>query len=137
MELDTYEKRLKLQRDQWGEIYKLVPYISFPYTWEVAIIPPFLGATARFLVRRRNTKENVSIYLDWHANLGCMNQPYYEIYPSENDEPERFLLNETDKMILAIEEALIRQDLNRFSIVYYTFHFKLWKLLVNEKMHKL
>jgi hypothetical protein len=80
-----------------------IPFIEFPANWKIQIIPPFGGASIRFRVK--NGKSYVSIYLDCYDNLGCVGEPYWEVYPYQTD-TFRCGLNETDKLISAIQEIL-------------------------------
>ena len=101
-----FEKILEeLEEQKWCKIVSEIPYIQFPNNWQIQIIPSFGGALIRFRVKK-NESENISIYLDWFDNLGCVGTPYWEIYPDKNGNNLRFLLNETDKMLRAIQKSL-------------------------------
>ena len=99
---------LELQRgiiegkEGWKLISQQIPSLNFKEEWDVRIVPPFAGAVARFQITHNN--KFVSIYLDWFDRLGIVGQPYYEIYDGENT--ERYLLNESDKMMKDIEKIL-------------------------------
>jgi len=80
-----------------------IPYLRFNNNHEVRVIPPFAGATIRFNVRYKD--KAVSVYLDCYNNLGCMDEPYWEIYPYKGD-AFRCLLNETEKLLSAIDKEL-------------------------------
>lgn len=82
---------------------KKIPTIQFPADWRVGIIPPFGGAMIRFKVAT-NTDRYISVYLDCYDNLGCVGEPYWEIYPYKED-CKRFLMNEVDELIQGIKEA--------------------------------
>ena len=83
------------------------PYLRFPATWEVSIISPYPRAEVRFLVRRRGSSaRGISIYLDTRDSLGCVGQPYWEIFPYCDGYTRRFLLGEEAKMLRAIRYAL-------------------------------
>ena len=76
----VYEVEEIMEYRKWvGEI----PFIKFPSDWEVQIIPPFGGAVARFCVKKGD--KQVSIYLDCYERLGIFGEPYWEIYPYEDD----------------------------------------------------
>jgi hypothetical protein len=77
-----------------------IPAIKFPQGWEVQIIPPFGGALCRFRVNGI-----VSVYLDGYDLLGYCREPYWEVYPHEDD-VFRCGMNEIDKLIEAIQESL-------------------------------
>lgn len=89
--------------EEWRKICKDIPSLHFKPEWEVKIIPPFGGAVARFTVHCN--KKHVSVYLDWHGRLGCMNGPYYELYPFDGD-VKRYYLNETEELIKDIDSVL-------------------------------
>ncbi len=93
---------------QWRKLTNAMPFIRFPGSWEVAIIPPFSVASCRFLVRQRggNEKNTISVYFDSDSALGAMWEPYWEIYPNKEGDNERFLLGEENEMIKAIRKAL-------------------------------
>lgn len=81
-----------------------IPYIKFPFNWEIAIIPPFGGAVVRFVVKQHEAR--VSVYLDCYDELGYVGEPYWEIYPSETQDNMRFLMKETDLLLEAIQKSL-------------------------------
>lgn len=90
--------------EEWHTIAQSIPYLKFPAHWEVRIIPPFGGATARFTVRYED--KTVSIYLDHYSRLGCMDYPYWEIYPAAGGDTDRFAMENTAELIAAIDESL-------------------------------
>lgn len=89
--------------EKWREICKDIPLLHFKPEWEVKIIPPFGGAVARFTVDYN--KKHVSVYLDWYGRLGCMDEPYYELYPFDGD-VKRYYLNETEELMKDIDSVL-------------------------------
>jgi hypothetical protein len=93
--------------EEWDKIIPQIPFLSFPSHWKVKIIPPITMAVARFWIRtdKMPKDERVSVYLDWHDRLGFVGEPYWEVYPVEND-THRCLLNETDELIETIAKAL-------------------------------
>lgn len=80
-----------------------IPFIKFPSDWEVQIVPPSQGAVIWFKVRKGETV--LSIYLDCYDHLGCVGEPYWEIYPVEGDAP-RVLMNDVDCLLQYISEGL-------------------------------
>ncbi len=70
--------------EKWREIIPQMPFIKFPATWKVAVLPPFGGAVARFQVKL-SSKITKSIYLDWFDALGLYGEPYWEVYPYNGD----------------------------------------------------
>lgn len=88
------------ESDKWrGEI----PYLQFPQEWKIKIVPPNM-AVVRFIVEHNNKR--ISVYLDCYDILGCVGEPYWEIYPYEED-TFRCLMNETDELLEAIKKGLI------------------------------
>jgi len=82
-----------------------IPSLKFPSDWKITIIPPFGGAMVRFMVTRDEyPDQSVSVYLDCDDSLGCVGQPYWEIYPFKED-TYRFLMNETDDLMDGIDLA--------------------------------
>lgn len=80
-----------------------MPSLKFNPTWGVTIMPPFGGAIVRFRVEKNN--KSVSVYFDAFDELASVGSPYWEIYPYEDD-VERFLFGEEDKMLDCIKEVL-------------------------------
>lgn len=100
--METWEYDEKMECRKWAHE---IPYIQFPSEWKIKIIPPFGGASVRFIAKL-NDKE-VSIYLDCYGNLGCMASPYWEIYPNFEGDNERFGLDEVEEMLESIRLALL------------------------------
>jgi len=92
--------------EKWGELMYEIPFISFPADFKVRILPPFGGAVARFGVMVEGNDRYISVYLDWYSRLGCVDQPYYEIYPNKDEVISRFYLSETEEMLAEIAESL-------------------------------
>lgn len=91
---------------EWEKWQKEIPYLTFPEHLEVKVIPPFQGAIVRFLVRSKEYHEaNVSIYLDCYSILGASSEPYWEIYPYEED-VFRCGMNETEELIEGVEYSI-------------------------------
>lgn len=89
-----------IEADKWR---KEIPYINFPNDWNVKIIPNFAGSVIRFLVKKNDIE--ISVYLDCYDNIGCYGEPYWEIYPHEDD-VFRCDMKDTNTLIKAINEAL-------------------------------
>jgi hypothetical protein len=99
--------RYTIEHDEkWREISKDIPELKFPEGWGIRIIPPFAGAISRFVVNCGEAK--VSVYLDFYDALGIVGEPYWEIYPYEDD-TARYLLNETDELINGIRQSIDQQ----------------------------
>jgi hypothetical protein len=85
---------------------KEIPYINFKEEWKVKIIHPFCAATVRFLVAEEGKEGNrVSVYLDCYSMLGCMDEPYWEVYPYDGD-TFRCKMNDTKALLDAIKHSL-------------------------------
>lgn len=93
---------------EWGKYCKEIPVIKFPPHWKVRIVPPFMGAMIRFNVSTDNTKEEISVYLDCHDILGCFGEPYWEVYPF-NDDVGRTAMANTDELIKMVEMSLSKE----------------------------
>lgn len=90
-------------REGWKELIADTPYLTFNPEWRVRIIPPFCGAMVRFTIN-----EDISIYLDSLNALGIVGKPYWEVYCDAQMEkgPERFLLDETDQILVLIDSLV-------------------------------
>jgi len=109
MPVSSMERYRIEDEENWRELMPQIPFIPFKAGWEVAVIPPYAGAVARFLVRETaNPKSRVSVYLDWFDKLGCVGKPYWEVYPIDGD-VQRCLLNEVDDLVQIISRSLEEQ----------------------------
>ena len=104
---DVQLDRLFIESAQkWRDWVRRIPNLSFKEDWLVKIIPPFGGAMARFLIAHKdNPGYELSIYLDCFDSLGCVGEPYWEVYPVQG-EPERLLMEDTEGLLLLIEREL-------------------------------
>ena len=93
------------KREGWDTIARTVPSLNFKSEWDIKIIPPFAGAVARFRVLYKG--KDLSVYLDSNDSLGCVGEPYWELYPYNGD-TLRFLMNDTEELMAAIEEEINR-----------------------------
>ena len=89
--------------ENWKKWCKEIPKLKFESDWEVKIIPPFGGAMVRFTIDYNGN--HVSVYLDVNDSLGCMGEPYWEIYDGK-EEPQRFSMYDTDELMNGINELL-------------------------------
>lgn len=89
---------------EWGKWQQEIPYLQFKPEWEVRAIPPFQGAIIRYNIKYFD--KVCSIYLDCYDMLGHMGEPYWELFPDSDGETFRCGMNETDKLITAIEHSL-------------------------------
>jgi len=92
------ENTLREEFQEWAD---QIPFIQFPSHWQVQVIPTFLGAQARFLVKTETSRENeaVSVYLDCYGRLGHFqdNTPYWEVYACLDKNTEISVSEESDK----------------------------------------
>lgn len=113
MPTDHFIPRLQVEKtEKWNDWLGKIPYLRFPANWHVQVIPPFCGAMARFRVKTATMTEDshVSVYLDCYEQLGCFDEPYWEIYPDEFGETARFAMNDVDGLLTAIGKALEAKD---------------------------
>jgi len=80
-----------------------IPSLHFKQEWNVKIIPPFGGAIARFWIDYNG--RHISCYLDCYDELGYYGEPYWEIYPYQDD-VWRCGMMETEELMEKIEEVL-------------------------------
>jgi hypothetical protein len=96
--------------EKWREWSRKMPKLKFDKDWEVAVIPPFGGAMARFVVYKGD--KYVSVYFDAYSRLGWMYDddnnpiPYWECYPATNGDAERFLLGQENDLMEEIRNVL-------------------------------
>ena len=88
---------------EYGKWFKKIPFIKFKAHWNVQIIPPFNGAVVRFRIESKGV--NLSIYLDCYDRLGYFGEPYWELYP-HNEDIFRCAMNDTESLLKAISESL-------------------------------
>lgn len=107
---DRFLKCIEIdEMNEYRKWSKEIPFINFPNEWNIKIIPPFLGAIARFYITlKKCSKVNTSVYLDCYDLLGFVERPYWEIYPI-NGIPERCLMNDTKRLLELIEISLNQQ----------------------------
>lgn len=110
-DLDMQITGIKLEKKMgYQEAVPKMPFLSFPDNYEIAVIPPFSGAMARFYVRKKGTKGRLSVYADFHDLLGFFNGPYWEVFPYQGD-VFRCKIDEPEKLMKAIVEAV--EDINK------------------------
>lgn len=88
---DAGEKR------KWHEIAKKMPFMKVPEGYEIAIVPPFSAADARFWVKRPDGRV-ISVYADFYDSLGCVGEPYWEVYPCHDDENGRCSIDDVETL---------------------------------------
>lgn len=87
--------------------YNLVPLPD----WICAkVIYPYGMAVARVVFyERSNTNNWVSTYLDAIDQLGYVGAPYFELYPNEDGDTERFRMHEEPDLYRRVIEILSRK----------------------------
>jgi len=99
----------KYQREKrFWEISQSAPFLRFRPGWEVAVIWPFAGAAARFVVKKGDAR--ISVYADFDDSLGCYGSPYWEIYPYDG-ETWRGPFSDGGGLIDAISTAIGQQEM--------------------------
>jgi hypothetical protein len=103
-----YEQKIRSreieQVYEWDKWIRTIPAIRFHADWDVRIIPPFGGAVVRFVVA--NEEYDVSVFLDCYEVLGATEEPYWEIYPDEEGDACRFLMDDTAGLMNGIKRSL-------------------------------
>jgi len=108
---DLMLQRFELEQSQnWRGWVDKMPAINFPSDWDIKLLPPFSGALVRFSAS--SGESTVSVYLDVFEELGFFGEPYWEIYPYEDD-IYRCAMAKTGDLINAIGESFVMQDNNR------------------------
>lgn len=94
----------------WRGWIDKIPYISWPADWKVKALPPFAGAIIRYNVKHKDDHDDsrgASVYLDCYDRLGCVGEPYWEVYPIDDDgECGRCMMENVDMLLKFIEAAL-------------------------------
>lgn len=105
------EERFEIERkEEWRNWCGKMPKLHFKEEWEVKIIPAFGGAFTRFTIDYNG--KHISVYCDVLSRLGYMFDeadspiPYFEIYPNEDGDCNRYLFDETEQMMKDIERLL-------------------------------
>jgi hypothetical protein len=100
--MNTHPQRYEVERHEDWRFWtmKNVPFLKLDPDWEIAVIAPFGGAMARFVIR--NGSHTISVYMDTMAALGAWETPHWEIYPDSSGENSRFSLSESEAMLEAI-----------------------------------
>jgi hypothetical protein len=114
----NFEKKFENERKlyevaeafEWRKWAKEIPFIDFPAEWLIKAVPPFSGAVIRYNIKHKEIENSfVSVYLDCYSILGVMGEPYWEIHPDEDDDCERFYMNEIDELLEGIRKSFEKQ----------------------------
>ena len=97
-------RRLVEREEQWESWCIVIPTFHFKEEWEVKIIPPYMGAMARFCIDYNG--RHISVYLDCYGSLGCVTVPYYEIYDGEDTYRYVMSSKDMDQMMIDIDKLL-------------------------------
>ncbi|MDR6664011.1 hypothetical protein [Rhizobium sp. 1399] len=104
-----YDERIPLERkERWQEIASSMPYVPVRGDWKVRILPPTMGAIARFHVMRGEA--HVSVYYDEYCRLGGRDDGYWEISPDIDGNNARFGRDDANELGAAIEMSLVAQE---------------------------
>ena len=105
---DDFIERLRMERtEEWRTANENAPYLPSNLPFIIGCIAPYNGAFFRFTARHKeNTKITVSVYYDVLDRMGAMDEPYWEIHPTEDNDCDRFLKGEEEKMCIRINELL-------------------------------
>lgn len=96
--------RYKIEEEQnWRGWIEKIPAIQFDDGWKVQVIPPFSGALARFRVTVGD--KTASVYLDGYEVIGCFGEPYWEVYPVDDD-VGRCAMADTDELLSLIRRSI-------------------------------
>jgi hypothetical protein len=100
--LEGFKLRHEIEtKDEWDRWMREIPEIVFPEGWKIRMRPPMAGAIVRF------DCNGISVYLDCYGRLGAMDQPYWEIHPSEDGDCERFYMNDIKGLLDGLERARV------------------------------
>lgn len=104
-----FKRRREIERDEswdliWQRLHQ-IPALNFKPEWRVRVVPPYMGAVARFIVE--TDYGSVSVYLDWHGHLCGWGSdqppaPYWEAYKDEEASNVRFELDDTEGLLAFI-----------------------------------
>jgi len=87
------------RKDEWQRWTTEIPEIVFPAGWAVRMRPPTVGAIVRF------NANGISVYLDCYSRLGHWDGPYWEIYPAEDGDTERYAMHDITGLLDGLERA--------------------------------
>lgn len=96
---------------EWRKWINEIPPLQFPSHWYVRIIPPFSTGIVRFMVcLTPDMRDRVSVYLDCYQLAGCMDGPYWEVYPGGEGggDVSRCGINDTATLLEEIGKSLER-----------------------------
>lgn len=94
-----------MEHRKWAQ---QMPKLKLDPDWEIKIIPPFGGAVVRFVIIQGD--KSVSVYLDCYGLIGCIDHPYWEIYPDKEGDVERYDMDDIEGLINGIRESLKSQS---------------------------
>lgn len=97
------------QEFEWKKWATNIPWIKFDRNWKVKVIPPLLTGIVRYIIgHKKNHNATVSVYLDCYDLAGFFNEPYWEVYPYQQD-LFRCKMNDTGKLLKAIRKSMNEQ----------------------------
>lgn len=95
------------QLQEWHKWANEIPYIQWPHGWLVKAIPPHTYAVLRYWITKPKLQDAVSVYLDCYDALGHFGEPYWEVYPY-NDDVFRCKMADTKSLLRAIKISLMQ-----------------------------
>lgn len=110
--LDTSQELGHLM--DWSSWREGIPFIRFPKTWHIKVIPPSGGAVVRFLTM--NKGNIISVFLDCYDLLGSLEpvtnfgQPYWEIYPDSRGDASRFHIDDITGLLTEMRKSFRKMD---------------------------
>lgn len=126
--ISRYLDRIKFETEtNWKNYHRdNMPSFSLPAGLQFKVIPPFSGATCRFIINCENDPDlQVSVYFDTENALGMIEPvaegvspiPYWEIYPVFREHPvssnksdvQRFAMHDTKSLIKAAVASIEMQ----------------------------
>lgn len=102
--MKAYEAEGILSREmEWRKWCGSIPFIPLEKLskYIVRAVPPFGCAVIRYVFKNPENDKYCSIYLDCYDSLGIVGEPYWEIYPYDDD-VRRILMNEIDELVESI-----------------------------------
>jgi hypothetical protein len=109
-DMELIESRMTIEdKHEWRKWCLEIPFIDFPEEYSIQAIPPFGGAVARFVVKHKELNRTISVYLDCYDQLGIFGEPYWEMYPYEDDIYRTEMAN-IDDLLLHIKEEFERDN---------------------------
>jgi hypothetical protein len=111
---DLTLSRLNVEdKETWHTWADSIPYFIPRSGWEIAVIPPFGGPMARFMVKYRGYR--VSVFLDVYGRLnrprrGEKPKPHWEVYPASGRDVVHVDMDDVDRLTAEIDASFLQQQ---------------------------